>query len=724
MSKCRLISAALVLLAAGVTASPSGAASTQLSEGQAFSDINFGTTAPKISPNGQYAVYRQDADTDSAIELWSVALSGVGSPVRLSDILVPTPGQFMTFAISPDSSRVVYLVDQDTVGQLELYSVPIGGGVATKLNPALAPNRDVIRFQISTTSDRVYYTADALTTLRYELFGVSIDGGSSTKLSAPLQIDNNVEEIAVSPDGQTVVYLAGRSGNRYELFSVPADGGEVEKISTPLSTSGAVDSYFQISPNGQRVVYIADDEVDESYDLYSVAIGGGTSTKLNGALVTRASVDPNFLISADSSRVIYRADQTNLFTYNLYSAPLAGGSPAVQLNGLLAPGEDVETGFLIQPGSAKVVYRSDEDQSDVIEVYSVPIGGGLPIRLNSTLTPGGDVLEAAISPNGARVVYRADQSVDTLNELWSVPIGGGTVARLNRTLASGGDVQNFRIGASSAWVVYGADQDDDGVDELLRVPLAGGAVENVSSHLAPGGDVVVAVAGTPAYEISPVNSYDVLYAADELVNDEVELFLSGPPEAEPDDCTPDATTLCLQNDKFNVSVTWRDFQDRSGTGKASGLSNESGDFWFFNAQSNELIVKIIDGCSSTGSYWVFWRALSNVEIDLVIRNTATLQTLTYHNPLGYNSNGHLDIETIFHCDGSGPASESIDTRLDLPAPGAPQRIEREDPLLIGACVPDGDRAICLQNGRFKVEGTWSDFSGGNGRAHLIKKNEG
>ncbi len=167
---------------------------------------------------------------------------------------------------------------------------------------------------------------------------------------------------------------------------------------------------------------------------------------------------------------------------------------------------------------------------------------------------------------------------------------------------------------------------------------------------------------------------------------------------EPGACSSTATTLCLQHDKFNVSVTWRDFQGRSGSGQATELSNESGDFWFFNALSNELIVKIIDACASTGNYWVFWRALSNVEMDLVIHHTATLQTLTYHNPLAYNSNGHLDIDTIFRCDGSGPAAETVDTSTDLPAPGIPELEEFVDPALISPCVPDGDRTICLRVG--------------------------
>ncbi len=96
--------------------------------------------------------------SNGANELWSVRIAG-GTPVRLSDILVS--GQSVKFAISPDSDRVVYLVDQDTPGIPELFSVPIAGGSSTKLNMELAGLPGQVRdFLISPTSERVYYAAD------------------------------------------------------------------------------------------------------------------------------------------------------------------------------------------------------------------------------------------------------------------------------------------------------------------------------------------------------------------------------------------------------------------------------------------------------------------------------------------------------------------------------------------------------------------------------------
>ena len=114
-----------------------------------------------------------------------------------------------------------------------------------------------------------------------------------------------------------------------------------------------------------------------------------------------------------------------------------------------------------------------------------------------------------------------------------MPIGGGAVTRLNRTLAAGGDVQAFLLSPDSSWVVYGADQDQDTKDELLRVPLAGGTVEDVNGPLVFNGDVSLTFLSSPVFTISP-DSLSILYAADEIVDGEIELFQSvvgGPPGA-------------------------------------------------------------------------------------------------------------------------------------------------------------------------------------------------
>ena len=64
-----------------------------------------------------------------------------------------------------------------------------------------------------------------------------------------------------------------------------------------------------------------------------------------------------------------------------------------------------------------------------------------------------------ISPDGKWVVYRADQDTDEVIEIYSVPIGGGTVTKLNDTLVAGGETGFLHTTPDSTTVVYYADQD-------------------------------------------------------------------------------------------------------------------------------------------------------------------------------------------------------------------------------------------------------------------------
>lgn len=96
-----------------------------------------------------------------------------------------------------------------------------------------------------------------------------------------------------------------------------------------------------------------------------------------------------------------------------------------------------------------------------------------PIKLNGTMTEGGDVSFPIISPDGLTVVYAAGQDTDGRTELYSVPIGGGTSVRLNRPLPAGGTVFSFRLSPDSSTVAYNADQNTDDVIELFSVTRVG-----------------------------------------------------------------------------------------------------------------------------------------------------------------------------------------------------------------------------------------------------------
>ena len=100
-------------------------------------------------------------------------------------------------------------------------------------------------------------------------------------------------------------------------------------------------------------------------------------------------------------------------------------------------------------------------------------------------------------------------------------------------------------------------------------------------------------------------------------------------------CTANANALCLNGGRFQVRVAWRvPSQGTSGIAQATPLTGDTGHFWFFTPNNIELIVKVVDGRSLNGRFWVFSGALSNVEYTITVTDTLTGQVRTYANPSG------------------------------------------------------------------------------------------
>ncbi len=97
-------------------------------------------------------------------------------------------------------------------------------------------------------------------------------------------------------------------------------------------------------------------------------------------------------------------------------------------------------------------------------------------------------------------------------------------------------------------------------------------------------------------------------------------------------CGPTATRLCLGDGRFAVEATWRDFQDRTGSGQAVPLTGDTGYFWFFGPDNVEVMLKVLDATAVNGHTWVFYGALSNVEYTLTVTDTVTGAAKTYANP--------------------------------------------------------------------------------------------
>ena len=313
----------------------------------------------------------------------------------------------------------------------------------------------------------------------------------SRKLSGPLPSSyvSDVTTFSVAATGR-VVYQAREMSPFNALLSTPVESGASVQLEA-FSSFGTSASQQEVTPDGSRIVYVANEDRSAVNELYSVPVlGGQPPEKLNQPLASDEDVW-TFRIAPDSSHVVYDLHRSNTAEHRLYSVPTEGSQAPVLLSGSQQNQE-----FAITADSARVVFRGGE-------LFSVPIDGGVPpLRLNTLY-----VLEFILSPDGTRAVYRTDPDGNDVYELYSVPTDGSAPpVKLNYTLPAGADVWSYRISADSTRVTYVT-------DSLHVVSILGGT----SVLLSPPSFAVVDHAITPdgskvvylGYAASPQRLYAV-----------------------------------------------------------------------------------------------------------------------------------------------------------------------------------------------------------------------
>lgn len=262
----------------------------------------------KMTPNGTHIVWRPR----TADALRSAPTDG--SPVTELALPFPEEGHLRSFEISPDGRTVVYLADQRVDERYGLYSVPVGGGTPTRLSGSLPAGGDVSWYAISPDGSRVVFRADQRSNNVHELFCVPIDGGRLTRLNAELPRGGDVKpntnntRIAISPDGETVFYIADQDrNNRRELYRVPISGGVPVRVTPTLSRWSDIRT-FELSPTGERIAFVGDLDTNGVGDLYVLDADGGPTERMSGPMVHGGDVKPLIRWSPTGDHLVFVAD--------------------------------------------------------------------------------------------------------------------------------------------------------------------------------------------------------------------------------------------------------------------------------------------------------------------------------------------------------------------------------------------------------------------------------
>lgn len=219
-----------------------------------------------------------------------------------------------------------------------------------------------------------------------------------------------------------------------------------------------------ILPDGRVLLIGSPADGSGVAELWMSSPGGGELTKLSGALVLGGEVLPEVAISADGTKVLYRADQDVDDQFDLYAVSVANPGATVKVNGALVSGGRVSRVFSLSSDGTRATYIADEDEPGIDELYTVDLSAATPgpsVKLNPSLSKtNADVFDFTATADHARVLYRCDDTLNGTPQLFVADVAtAGTVKRIDNPLESNyRSTEDYSLIADGASAIYtGAD---------------------------------------------------------------------------------------------------------------------------------------------------------------------------------------------------------------------------------------------------------------------------
>ena len=120
---------------------------------------------------------------------------------------------------------------------------------------------------------------------------------------------------------------------------------------------------------------------------------------------------------------------------------------------------------------------------------------------------------------------------------------------------------------------------------------------------------------------------------------------------QPFTCVSDTTTLCLQQGRFQVRLSYRTGAEQGDGQVVEGVgSQDSGLYYLFDAANWEMLIKVLDGCGINQRFWVLAAATTDLGYTLEIVDSRTGVTRRYDNPVGRAAPALVDTFAFATCD--------------------------------------------------------------------------
>ncbi|MEE8522554.1 MAG: ELWxxDGT repeat protein [Thermoanaerobaculia bacterium] len=159
------------------------------------------------------------------------------------------------------------------------------------------------------------------------------------------------------------------------------------------------------------------------------------------------------------------------------------------------------------------------------------------------------------------------------------------------------------------------------------------------------------------------------------------------------ECVPSSETLCLAGDRFQARSLWRDRSGDSSPGSAAELDADAGTFWFFDGETPELAVKVLDGRSLNDHFWAFSGAATDLAVELHLLDVVTGAESRHLHPAGDLSSV---ADVLAFADSTPPEARRI------AAVSGPDRVSVSTRETAPGLCRASSTTLCLLGGRFAL----------------------
>jgi len=389
------------------------------------------------------------------------------------------------FQHTPDGKYVIYLADESTNGDTEMYISTVDGQNKRKLQ-GVANGRDVIYFIISPDSTKVAFLMDQNSAGLYDLYTINIDGTGLTQMNLGVSGSRTVSKtFKFLPDSSKVVFATNEIAGIRHLYISNASS-PVNRIQLNSNPRSPVSSVFEIANNGSRIVFKESNDPSHP-NIVSVLPNATSETQLNPTFTLPGSGASDFVISPLSNKVVYRANQDNDAIYELYSVNTDGTGGTQKLNNTIVTGGSVQSlSFKVSYNGLKVIYIADQDIDEKFELYTSNMDGSSNTKISGAIPANSDISNFKLTLDNLKVVFMANSNINTVQEIFSVNLNGSSLVKVNSNLINGENVGEYQVRNSTDKVIYAMDKNSVGIYSIYSNNLIGNNETQLNSNISSG----------------------------------------------------------------------------------------------------------------------------------------------------------------------------------------------------------------------------------------------